>query len=272
MPKYTPRHAVPERSRSRRRAVQAVGAATALITAGTATTGLATASATTPSTAPRSAANAAALAAHNTYGSVTRSMSGLTLNLRGNAHDPDVPWHSVRVVVTDGNRLLASTGTVGAHAQAFSARVHLAPGRHYIRVIAQNIGAGSSDRALATWAMLIGGGGRSTGRSAPVAVGSYSGNQRIAAAMLSAYSWGQDQMPYLVKLWNHESGWNASAANRSSGAYGIPQALPGGKMASAGADWRTNPATQIRWGLGYIKSRFGSPAAAWSHEVAYNWY
>ncbi len=76
----------------------------------------------------------------------------------------------------------------------------------------------------------------------------------------------------LVSLWNVESGWNVTASNPSSGAYGIPQALPGSKMASAGADWQTNGATQIRWGLGYIKSVYGSPCAAWGHEQADGWY
>ena len=69
-----------------------------------------------------------------------------------------------------------------------------------------------------------------------------------------------------------ESGWNTSASNGSSGAYGIPQSLPGSKMASAGSDWQTNPATQIKWGLGYIQERYGSPCAAWGHSQATNWY
>jgi SLT domain-containing protein len=74
------------------------------------------------------------------------------------------------------------------------------------------------------------------------------------------YGWGDDQFACLVSLWNKESGWRVNAAN-SSGAYGIPQALPGSKMASAGADWETNPATQIAWGMGYIAGRYGTPAA-----------
>ncbi len=80
------------------------------------------------------------------------------------------------------------------------------------------------------------------------------------------------QFSCLQPLWNAESGWNASASNPSSGAYGIPQALPGSKMASAGPDWQTSAATQIRWGLGYIRSVYGSPCAAWSHEQADGWY
>ena len=84
--------------------------------------------------------------------------------------------------------------------------------------------------------------------------------------------WGDAQWPYLDLLWNRESGWDPTAINATSGAYGIPQALPAGKMISAGADWRTNPLTQIRWGLQYIATRYGSPQAAWTHEAASGWY
>ncbi|WP_156956206.1 G5 domain-containing protein [Arcanobacterium sp. S3PF19] len=105
--------------------------------------------------------------------------------------------------------------------------------------------------------------------SAPVPAGSA---RDIARSMLASYGWGADQFAYLDRLWQRESHWNHTASNRSSGAYGIPQALPGSKMASAGSDWRTNPATQIRWGLGYIKGRYGSPAAAWAHSQSTGWY
>jgi hypothetical protein len=96
--------------------------------------------------------------------------------------------------------------------------------------------------------------------------------QQIAEGMLGSYGWSSSQFSCLQPLWNAESGWNVSATNTSSGAYGIPQALPGSKMASAGADWQTDAATQIRWGLGYIRSVYGSPCGAWSHEQAYGWY
>jgi hypothetical protein len=96
--------------------------------------------------------------------------------------------------------------------------------------------------------------------------------QQIAQGMLGSYGWSSSQFSCLQPLWNAESGWNVSAANTSSGAYGIPQALPGSKMASAGAEWQTDAATQIRWGLGYIRSVYGSPCGAWSHEQAYGWY
>ena len=76
----------------------------------------------------------------------------------------------------------------------------------------------------------------------------------------------------LDELWTRESNFETGATNPQSGAYGIPQSLPAAKMAAAGADWQTNPATQVRWGLGYIAATYGSPCAAWSHEEAAGWY
>jgi hypothetical protein len=96
--------------------------------------------------------------------------------------------------------------------------------------------------------------------------------QAIAYDMVLARGWGDDQFACLVALWNKESGWRVNAHNASSGAYGIPQSLPGHKMASAGADWETNPATQIAWGLGYIGGRYGSPCGAWGHSQRVGWY
>jgi hypothetical protein len=90
--------------------------------------------------------------------------------------------------------------------------------------------------------------------------------------MLGSFGWSSSQFSCLDPLWEHESGWSVTAANPGSGAYGIPQALPGSRMASAGPDWQTSAAAQIRWGLGYIKDTYGSPCAAWSHEQATGWY
>jgi hypothetical protein len=97
-------------------------------------------------------------------------------------------------------------------------------------------------------------------------------NYRTARRMMPRFGWGKRQWAPLVNLWNRESGWNKYAENPYSGAYGIPQAVPGDKMASAGNHWRTNATTQIRWGLRYIKSRYGRPRVAWDHELAYGWY
>ena len=94
----------------------------------------------------------------------------------------------------------------------------------------------------------------------------------IAQAMLPQFGFSSDQFSCLDALWEKESGWDPYADNPTSSAYGIPQSLPGSKMASAGADWADNPATQIRWGLGYIRDTYGSPCAAWSQSQANNWY
>jgi hypothetical protein len=94
----------------------------------------------------------------------------------------------------------------------------------------------------------------------------------IARAMLADFGFGDDQFSCLDSLYMSESGWNIHADNPSSSAYGIPQALPGSKMATAGDDWQTNPATQISWGLGYIANRYGTPCGAWAHSVDVGWY
>ncbi|MDT0265397.1 transglycosylase SLT domain-containing protein [Streptomyces sp. DSM 44915] len=81
-----------------------------------------------------------------------------------------------------------------------------------------------------------------------------------------------DQFQCFSNIVDHESGWSHTATNPSSGAYGLMQALPGSKMSSAGSDWQTNPATQIRWGVNYMESRYGSPCGAWEFWQANNWY
>jgi hypothetical protein len=88
----------------------------------------------------------------------------------------------------------------------------------------------------------------------------------------SLHGWGDGEFQCLSNLWQKESGWNYRASNGGSGATGIPQALPGSKMATAGADWQTSAATQIKWGLDYISRGYGSPCSAWSHSQAVNWY
>lgn len=99
------------------------------------------------------------------------------------------------------------------------------------------------------------------------------GNPRtMAQALAATYSWTGNQWTCLDKLWTHESKYQTTVRNPSSGAYGIPQALPASKMSSAGDDWRTNPVTQIVWGLGYIQNRYGSPCDAWSYWLRHNSY
>jgi hypothetical protein len=96
--------------------------------------------------------------------------------------------------------------------------------------------------------------------------------EQIGYDMLPSFGFSQKtQWGCLYNLWMRESGWVYDAEN-ASGAYGIPQALPGDKMASAGADWETDPTTQIKWGLGYISQIYGTPCAAWQNEVDYGYY
>jgi hypothetical protein len=106
----------------------------------------------------------------------------------------------------------------------------------------------------------------------PTASAASGSPEQIAEQMLGQFGWSSGQFACLQPLWAQESGWNVYASNPSSGAYGIPQALPGSKMASAGPDWQSDAATQIRWGLTYIQGSYGSPCAAWSHEEADGWY
>jgi hypothetical protein len=100
----------------------------------------------------------------------------------------------------------------------------------------------------------------------PASCQEFSGNRETGCAMMLDAGFALSQFPCLNKLWTKESGWNHRAKNPSSGAYGIPQAYPGDKMKSAGADWRNNPATQIEWGLGYIKGRYDTPCRAWARS------
>lgn len=102
----------------------------------------------------------------------------------------------------------------------------------------------------------------------------FSGDPKgYALQVVESEGWGADEFhSCLEPLWERESNWDHTATNSSSGAYGIPQSLPGSKMASEGADWETNPATQIDWGIGYIKDRYSSPCEAWEHSEANGWY
>ena len=106
------------------------------------------------------------------------------------------------------------------------------------------------------------------------ATGCGGSNEALANCMAATapYDWTGGQATCLDELWTRESNFETGATNPQSGAYGIPQSLPASKMAAAGADWQTNPATQVRWGLGYIAATYGSPCNAWSHEEAVSWY
>lgn len=105
------------------------------------------------------------------------------------------------------------------------------------------------------------------------ALAAVSGQPRdIAKALAATRGWTGNQWTCLDKLWNHESKYETTVRNSQSGAYGIPQALPASKMASAGPDWKTNPVTQIVWGLDYINTRYDTPCGAWSYWIRHSSY
>ena len=112
-----------------------------------------------------------------------------------------------------------------------------------------------------------------TQKTAPAVTGTKAEYQAYAYDLvLNQYLWSEADYQALVNLWTRESDWDADAHNRNSGAHGIPQSLPASKMSSEGSDYYTNGYTQIRWGLKYIKERYGSPSAAWQHFQNKNWY
>jgi hypothetical protein len=199
-------------------------------------------------------------ATRNPRGHITTRRTGTLLTIHGVATDPDVPHGWLRLYVWRNGHLAAVAHTAARNHRFFK-QIRLGYGRNRVGVIASNRGLGTRSPRIGLRVMTL-------SRSWTT---HYHGAQRIAAQMFAHFGWGAAQMPALVKLWNRESNWRTSAMN-PSGAYGIPQALPGGKMASAGPDWRTSATTQIRWGLRYIAGRYGSPNAAWAHSCATSWY
>jgi hypothetical protein len=165
---------------------------------------------------------------------------------------------SVAAATAEVDRVAAEAAAAAAAAEAAAQ----AAAQAAAEAAAQAAQAAAAQAAEAAQAQSVAGGNTVEGARATA---------RSMAA--SQYGWGADQFSCLDRLWQKESGWSYSAMNPSSGATGIPQSLPGNKMASAGSDWATNATTQIRWGLGYIKaSSYGTPCAAWSHSQAVGWY
>jgi uncharacterized protein YabE (DUF348 family) len=184
----------------------------------------------------------------------------------------DVPFDSIRQ--NDPNRAAGSTAVLAAGrdgVRQVTYQLRLVDGKLVGRKVYDNRviqSAVSRRTAVGTKQAPA-----ATTSNPPAGSGSVSSGsaQQIAAGMVAARGWGSEQFNCLVSLWNKESGWRTNAYN-PSGAYGIPQALPGSKMASAGADWQTSARTQISWGLGYIAGVYGTPCSAWAHSQATNWY
>jgi hypothetical protein len=138
------------------------------------------------------------------------------------------------------------------------------------RVLSQVAKPVTADAAALLTQSAASGGGTGIVGSAPPA--NPTAAEALGRELLAAAGFGTTaDWTCLYNLWNRESGWNVYAEN-PSGAYGIPQAYPGSKMAAFGADWRTNPATQIKWGLSYVDGLYGGPCIAWNHEVADGYY
>lgn len=268
MPLHTPTGSRParrpglERRAARRLAICAAVAVSAAAAVSTGTCVAAAAAPAVPSAAvPASAAlpNTLAVGARMTRGAVLRA--GTTR----------------LVMQTDGNLVLYSGPGIGLWS-SHTSRIPGAwasvkrNGQLVVRTPANRIVYASPVRLGTAPRIVIGDGEMVLRTSNRTAWTTGTAVKGYAISRLPGYRWSAAQWPCLNRLWERESGWNPRADNPSSSAYGIPQALPGSKMASAGADWRTNHRTQIAWGLGYIDERYGSPCGAWSHSQRYGWY
>jgi cell wall-associated NlpC family hydrolase len=177
---------------------------------------------------------------------------------------PSVPGIEHVGIYTGGGTFLDAPDT-----GSFVRFDHLGPGWDY-QGATRPLGLAGRHPLAAVGRSAIAAGGLPA--TAPGAATADAGPDQAFAQALAAATWGATQFPFLQALWQRESGWNPTAANPISGAYGIPQALPASKMASVSTDWATDPFTQILWGVGYIQSTYGTAQAAWAHEVAYGWY
>lgn len=164
--------------------------------------------------------------------------------------------------------MAASTVTTARHSATFGPVKPAATTRQALPVTAATNPPVRLDAVLAAATISkihLASGGTISGRPVPTP-------RQTAIRLLKRFGWSRRQFRYLDPLWERESSWNVRAYNPYTGAYGIPQAEPGDKMASAGRNWRTSARTQILWGLRYIKGRYGSPKAAWQHELSTGWY
>lgn len=184
-------------------------------------------------------------------------------------------FNAINPVKRIGNALSKIRGMVG-HAPGGRVGIGLATGAlDTVADVAREWAVGQAKRVarfIPTAAGAAGSALLGLGKKALHALAGGDSPQDAARKMLGSYGWSGAQFGPLDALWTRESHWNVHADNPDSSAYGIPQALPGSKMAAAGADWRDNPLTQIRWGLGYIKNQYGSPAGAWAHSQQHGWY
>ncbi len=219
-------------------------------------------------------------------------VGGIMVFAPGSAGSSRVYGHVAVIEQIDGDTVHISEGGTGwgrVHARTFSASnpplgatywhpadaVETAPGASEAGTDTALDASGSTDATTAAWTCETGAGTISASYSGDGMRATPDEAKALARGMIAS-GWRQwdtaEQWEALEWLWEHESGWRWNADNPTSDAYGIPQALPGRKMASAGDDWEHNAATQIRWGLGYIQNRYGSPAAAKSFWLTHHWY
>ncbi len=180
-----------------------------------------------------------------------------------------VPFSTVRrddATLAKGTEVVSVAGRAGSHVVTFESYRSGAGGVEVGRsVLAESQVLAPVDEVVKV--------GTRVAPTVPVGPPVEPGTSRAVGLQLTlARGWSEGEFACLDALWSRESGWRVNAANTSSGAYGIPQALPGSKMASVGADWQTNPATQITWGLNYIAGRYGTPCGAWASFQVKNWY
>jgi hypothetical protein len=215
--------------------------------------------------APRAALRTSlTLSAMAVVGTGLAVSSGALAGLGGSAADADLA--SAAGGVATGNAVEEAATTLAAAAEVDTAALSASRDPLVTR-------ADRRTEAVAAKAELLAVGGAATDNALTRTEDLSDEDPRtIARALLAEFGFAESQFGCLDSLWERESHWNVFADNPSSSAYGIPQALPGSKMSSAGADWATNPVTQIRWGLGYIEDRYGSPCGAWGHSQSHGWY
>jgi hypothetical protein len=190
-----------------------------------------------------------------------------------------VVWGAARVMDPQGTGAsslfesidgLGNSGSVALLEQERQTLIEMTAASNTLTVVAKPAMA-NPEQILGTANSSMTTGGTTVATTAPPS--NPTAAQATAKAMLASFGFDTTtQWPCLYDLWEQESTWNVYAENPVSGAYGIPQSLPADKMASAGSDWQTNAATQIKWGLGYIKTVYGTPCGAWQNEVNYHYY
>lgn len=198
------------------------------------------------------------------------SLTVTRISREGVTEDVEIPFETKEVSddsLFEGQKIVETEGVTGLKTVTYA--VQSSNGKEFGREVVKE----EVKRPAVTQVVRVGTRPLPSGMDLPQGSGVPAGDaQQMALAILPEFGFGADQFTCLQTLWTRESGWSSTATNPSSGAYGIPQALPASKMASAGADWRTNPATQIRWGLGYIKGRYATPCGALAAWNSKGWY